>query len=152
MGVEEVCLVPNNFPGNVLVGKRALEKLEIPEGKILIITDKGIVAAGMVEKLVRRFPDSEIFSELLLEFTTADMDKSLDFAQRGTIVVIEGFCRSSASDTVKAVVTLINSQFAIVDTLGNYRKLYRFISFLSLYRQLLVREVQLNIINLYLKS
>jgi alcohol dehydrogenase class IV len=125
MGAETVCLVPNNLPGNVLMGKKALEKLEIPEGKILIITDKGIVATGMVEKLVRRFPDSEIFSELSAEPATADLDKALSIARQGTFRTIVGFGGGSVLDTAKAVAALKDTGLSAVDALGNHPEFRR---------------------------
>jgi alcohol dehydrogenase class IV len=125
MAVEQINLVPNNLPGNVLMGRGALQKLEIPEGKILIITDRGLVAAGMVEKLARRFPGAEIFADLSAEPATADLDKVLDFARRGNFTAIIGLGGGSALDTAKAVAALKDSRLSAADALGNHPELGR---------------------------
>jgi alcohol dehydrogenase class IV len=132
MGAEKVNLVSNNLPGNILMGQGALEKLEIAEGKKLIITDRGLLATGIVERFTRRFPDSEIFAELFSEPTTMNLDKALDFARRGAFTAIIGLGGGSALDVAKAVAALVNSRLIATDALGNHPELCRSVFFAAI--------------------
>jgi alcohol dehydrogenase class IV len=125
MGAEKVNLVSNNLPGNILMGRGALEKLEIAEGKKLIITDRGLAATGIVERLTRRFPDAEICAELSSEPTTGDLDKVLNFARQGAFRAIIGLGGGSVLDMAKAVAALINSRLTAIDALGNHPEFCR---------------------------
>jgi alcohol dehydrogenase len=101
MGAERIDLVSNNLPGNVLMG------------------------TGALEKLIRRFPGSEIFSELSAEPTTGDLDKVLDIARQGNFASIIGIGGGSALDTAKAAAALKDSELSAMEALGSHPELRR---------------------------
>ena len=106
------------------MGQGAVDKLPqvLPQGKVLVITDKGLLATGMVDRLCQHIPHAHIFSDIDTEPTTKDLDQALDMFRTGAYTAVVGIGGGSALDMAKAVAALGNTPMAAAEGLGNHPK------------------------------
>lgn len=110
----------NNLPGRIIIGAGSAESAarELSGGKTLIITDKGVVAAGLIDRLTMHIEKYDIFADISAEPTTDDLDRALAVAAAGKYDAVIGVGGGSALDVAKAVAALDGSVFSACDALG----------------------------------
>jgi alcohol dehydrogenase len=91
--------------------------------RILLVTDKGIVSAGIAGRMVRELPQAEVFDEVEANPRQATVDRAGELARRLKPAVVVGLGGGSALDAAKAVALLATNPGRIEDYEG--RSLYR---------------------------
>lgn len=125
--MEPTVCVKNHLPGEILMGQGALNALgaKLPEGKALIVTDKGLLSTGIVERVSRSIPIFEVFSDINAEPTTEDLDRALLAARGAGYASVVGVGGGSALDVAKAVAALKDTNWSAAKALGNHPELIR---------------------------
>ncbi|TCL70036.1 alcohol dehydrogenase class IV [Hydrogenispora ethanolica] len=113
-------LINNAFPAQVMVGAGALARLEWDReaGKVLIITDRGLLHTENIAKITRLFPKADIYGELSGEPTSAMVDAALEFSRRSRYDLVIGLGGGSALDTAKVVAALHGSRETVAEVFG----------------------------------
>lgn len=90
-------------------------------GRVLLVTDKGIVAAGIAGRMVRELPQAEVFDEVEANPRQTTVDKAGELARRLKPGVVIGLGGGSALDAAKAVALLATNPGRIEDYEGRSR-------------------------------
>jgi len=90
-------------------------------GRILLVTDRGIVAAGIAGRVVRQIPQAEVFDEVEANPRQTTVDKAGELARRLKPAVVVGLGGGSALDAAKAVALLATNPGRIEDYEGRSR-------------------------------
>lgn len=111
----------NNLPERILTGAGCAELAakEVSGLNVLLITDKGLLASGLTDKVTRYLGSCEIFSDIGAEPRTDDLDRALSVAAGCKYDAIIGLGGGSALDVAKAVAALTGSGLSAADALGH---------------------------------
>lgn len=111
----------NNLPERILTGVGSAEKIaaELSCVKTLVVTDKGLLATGFVDRLTKHIKKFDMFSDIGAEPTTDDLDKALAVARNGKYDAIIGIGGGSVLDVAKAVTALASATLCAGDALSN---------------------------------
>ncbi len=88
-------------------------------GKVLIVTDPGIVKAGHVERAVALLGDVVVFNEVRENPTESDVAKCAEFARGVNPDVIVGLGGGSSMDTAKGAMFLLSGGGVMSDYQGH---------------------------------
>jgi alcohol dehydrogenase len=114
-------------PTRVVFGAGSIAHLEeevgrlAKSGRLLLVTDEGIVAAGIAGRIVRVLPRAEVFDEVEANPRQATVDRAGRLARRLKPAVVLGLGGGSALDTAKAAALLATNPGSIEDYEGRSR-------------------------------
>jgi alcohol dehydrogenase len=119
-------LITFQTAGSVLFGNKAIEALgniidQIDAKRILVITDKGIVQCGLINRLkecIARF-DYSIYDDIDHTPSFETVRKCTQFVKEGKFDLLIGFGGGSAMDAAKAVSIMATNKGKIEDYLGS---------------------------------
>ncbi len=115
--------INNMLPLQILSGAGCSADLYkyLPEGKILIITDKGLMHTGLVSKLIsgNHFEKYEIYDGIIGEPRISDAQKALNYAESIHADVIIGIGGGSVLDTAKAAAVCMYNETSVIGALAN---------------------------------
>ncbi|MFC7685256.1 iron-containing alcohol dehydrogenase family protein [Ureibacillus sp. GCM10028918] len=115
------------FPTRLLIGENALNQVndvlkEFGTKNILLVTDKGLTAAGIVDKVVDCIKNSgadiTIFNETKPEPTISNFKSALELAKGIDIDLVIGLGGGSAIDLAKAVALLLKHDKEFLEFVG----------------------------------
>lgn len=115
------------MPTKVVFGQNALANIggilsKLGNPKALIVTDKGIVNAGILEKVENMLNVSEVnfvaFSDVEPNPKSSTIEKGLILAQQEKVEIVIGVGGGSSIDTAKAIAILLNNKGEILDFEG----------------------------------
>lgn len=111
----------NNLPGRILIGAGCARQAasELADCRVLIVTDKGLLASGLVDKITRHLGNHDVFSDIGAEPGTDDLDRALSAARGGKYGAVIGLGGGSALDVAKAVAALMGSGLSAAEALRN---------------------------------
>jgi alcohol dehydrogenase len=101
------------------VGEEA--ELLAQSGPAFLVTDKGIVASGIAERIIRQLPRVEVFDGVEPNPRQSTVDRAGELARRFKPAVIIGLGGGSALDSAKAVALLAVNPGRIEDYEGRSR-------------------------------
>lgn len=109
----------NNLPGRILIGAGCARQAasELADRRVLVVTDKGLLASGLVDKITRSLGSFEIFSDIGAEPETSDLDRALSVAGEGKYDAIIGLGGGSALDVAKAAAALAGSGLSAAEAI-----------------------------------
>ncbi len=111
-------------PTAVLFGAGACERLEeeaaalAGDGRILLVTDRGIVAAGIAGRVIGRLTGVEVFDEVEPNPRHTTVDRAGALARKLKPSLVVGLGGGSALDTAKGVALLVTNPGSIADYEG----------------------------------
>ncbi len=105
--------------GSVKLADKILERA----GKsVLIVTDPGVLSAGLLDKVLARFKElnlaARIFSEVIADPPIHVIEKAVQVAQESHADFIVGFCGGSSMDVAKLVALLSSGVEKLEDIYG----------------------------------
>lgn len=115
------------MPTRILFGQNSLNKLSgildlFSKRKFLIVTDKGIISAGILKKITditdMKKIEYHIFSEVEPNPKSATVKKGVDFATENKIDFIIAVGGGSSIDTAKAIAVMLRNPGNILDYEG----------------------------------
>jgi len=113
-----------NAPTRIIFGSGILDQLgttvekELGGSRPLIITDRGVKAAGLLDKVLPFVPHAEVFDEVEANPRHTTVDKAGVYAREIKPDVIIGLGGGSALDAAKAVALLATNPGSIADYEG----------------------------------
>jgi len=112
--------IRNSLPSRIVIGAGSSEKIaeELRDSITLIITDRGVLAAGLTDKLTRHIQKFDLFADISAEPTTDDLDKALAVVNKGNYDAIVGIGGGSVLDVAKAVTALDKSVLSAREALA----------------------------------
>jgi len=119
-------LITFQTAGSVLFGNKAIEKLgniinQMGVKRILVITDKGIVQCGLINRLkecITRF-DYSIYDDIDHTPSFGTIRRCTQFVKEGGFDLLIGFGGGSAMDAAKAVSIMATNEGKLEDYLGS---------------------------------
>jgi alcohol dehydrogenase len=111
-------------PTAVIFGAGTFERLgeeakKLARGRrVLLVTDKGIAAAGIAGRAVAQLPGAEVFDEVEPNPRHATVDRAGELARRLEPALVVGLGGGSALDAAKAVALLATNSGSIADYEG----------------------------------
>lgn len=117
---REISETTNNLPKRIIIGVGGVEKIaeELRDKKTLVVTDKGLLKTGLVDRLTSRLPRFDLFSDISAEPTTDDVDRMMSIVNSGKYDAIISIGGGSALDMAKAATALDSSVFSAREALG----------------------------------
>ena len=116
------------IPNKILFGNKAIEnigveiKAEFGTGKVLLVTDKGIVNSGLLEKvkdpLEKEGFEVIVFDEVLPDSPIKLVMKGTEIARQAKVNIVVALGGGSSIDTAKAISFMVNYSGDIRDNLG----------------------------------
>ncbi len=117
--------IMNRFPAQVIFGSETVQLLpkRIPDfdgKKILLLTDKGILKAGIADKVKGCLSgEVSVYAELENEPKSDEVQRALEVCRVGKYEMVVGVGGGSVLDTAKIVATLNNSSKKVNEIYGN---------------------------------
>lgn len=115
--------IRNMLPSKILSGPGCSGDLYqyLPEGKILIVTDRGLMRTGLVSKLIfeNHLENAAVYDGISGEPKFSDAQKALDYAERIRADVIIGMGGGSALDTAKAAAVCMYNETPVCGVPAN---------------------------------
>ena len=88
----------------------------IDHKKILIVTDRILLATGMIDVIKKSLPaDTLVYGELSGEPRSDDVEKAVEFCRRGEFNLVIGIGGGSVLDTAKVIAVLANNRVTVVE-------------------------------------
>ncbi|MDM5333847.1 iron-containing alcohol dehydrogenase [Ureibacillus composti] len=115
------------MPTRVVFGQNSLNELgnildSYSERNFLIVTDQGIISAGILKKITNIFDSKgfgyQVFSEVEPNPKSATIKKGVDFATKNKIDFIIAVGGGSSIDTAKAIAVMLKNSGDILDYEG----------------------------------
>jgi alcohol dehydrogenase len=122
-----ICNFSLRIPDWVHFGSGSLAKLpselhRLGAGKVLIITDAGVKAAGLLDRITILLDDFkihyEVFDKVEAEPSLDILSNAVDVAQKGNFSVLVGLGGGSSMDTTKMVAALLKNEGQMHDYFG----------------------------------
>ncbi len=116
-------IINNYVPQEIIYGPASISKigtahLGLDSKKVLVITDRGLLASGNVEKVTEQLKQVDVYSELGGEPTTDAVEAALLFSQQKDYDLVIGIGGGSAMDTAKVVAALQNKTVTVTEVIG----------------------------------
>lgn len=115
--------INNYFPQEIIFGPASISKigaeyLDLGSKNVLIITDQGLLATGIVDRVTRFLKRADVYSKLSGEPTSDAVEDALRFSKQKDYDLVIGIGGGSAMDTAKVVATLNKQSLTVTDAFG----------------------------------
>ena len=108
------------FPNRILFGEGAVSELRAEVAKLgitrpLVVTDKGLIASGLVSDVCKQLDDTRLFDGVQANPTEADVLRGLDLYKNATCDGLIGLGGGSPIDAAKAIRLLSTHPGQLID-------------------------------------
>jgi len=120
--IEEFQTVRRHIFGLNAVKKLGEEVRKLGGGKVLIVTDKGIMKSGLLDNITKVLEEERIrysiFSEVKPEPDLESYNKAVEFAKKERPNVVIGFGGGSSMDVAKVTSMMLNNPGEVIQYVG----------------------------------
>lgn len=119
------------LPRRIIFGNGAIKRIgeeaavALTGKKVLMVTDKGVIQAGLTEKAVASFKKNDFdvitFDEVIPDPPISMVLRGVDFARKEAVDIIFGIGGGSVIDTAKAISVMVPYEGNALDYLGDNR-------------------------------
>lgn len=116
-------MIKNHLPAEVLCGPgtTAQIKWDLDKKKVMIVTDHGLLKTGNIERVLKVFPQADVYGEIDGEPTTTMVEAALEYSRRGGYDLVIGIGGGSALDTAKLIAALLTRKEPVTAVFGKDR-------------------------------